>query len=451
MLRKYNLGNTFEAFLLLFIILQPILDLLTSFCIIVLKINTTAGIIARLFVMVLGILYLFLQAREAKNRRYFLYILGLGIVLFIGLINNKIVKSPILLGEEVKLVAKTMYTFVMLGCYILVFRALKRKNELARNVQRSIMCATLIINAVMFISIITSTDYNSYDYVKLGSRGWFFAANELGTILAISFPVVLLYSIEHTKRMKDVYYWIPSLLSVFSLFAVGTKVGFGAIIVTLGAAIVMVFVQAILHRDQKSVLLLNGMIAVIMLAGVAVYTPFSPITKNTSMHETLLAEQVKQQEQEHQNKPKENQAAEEPPQGQVGDLVFSGRELFQNVQKAQFHKAPVLQKLFGMGYGGNFKKEPKLIERDFHDLFYSFGFIGFLLIMIPFAYYGIKLLLAVVTRFKEVFTVKYVLLAVGLVLAFGIAFMAGHVLTAPAVSIYLVLLWAYLLVSLGIE
>lgn len=66
MLGNNSLGNKFEQFLLIFIILQPILDLLTSFCILVLKIDTTIGIITRLFVMALGGIYILLQAREKK-------------------------------------------------------------------------------------------------------------------------------------------------------------------------------------------------------------------------------------------------------------------------------------------------------------------------------------------------------------------------------------------------
>lgn len=445
MLEKWNLDNKFEIFFLLFIIFQPILDLLTSFCIIVLKINTTVGIIARLFVMGIGVLYLLLQARESRNRKYFFYILSLGIVLLVGLVNNKLVKSPILFGEEVKMIAKTMYTFVMLGCYILMFRALQHKNELAGKMQRTVVYAASIINAVMVISIATSTDYNSYEYFKKGSRGWFFAGNELGAILAISLPVVMLYAIEKTKKIKEIYYWIPALLSIFSLFAVGTKVGFGAIVFTLAAAFVTCLLQAVLRKPNRSVLLLNGIIAAVILAGVGAYTPFSPIMTNTEVHVKLIEEQDKKHQKEVEK------STNEPPKDQVGDLIFSGREMFLNMYKTYFKEAPMSQKLFGMGYGGNFKTEAKLIERDFHDLFYSFGFVGFFIILIPFIYYGIRMLLAVVARFKEVFTVKYVLLAVGLALGLGIAYTAGHVLTAPAVSIYFAVVWAYLLVSLDIE
>ena len=115
------------------------------------------------------------------------------------------------------------------------------------------------------------------------------------------------------------------------------------------------------------------------------------------------------------------------------------------------------QKLLGMGYAGNFKyneqkqPDPKLIEMDFHDWFYDFGIIGFALLMIPFVYYGLRILLVFITRFKEIFNIKYGMIAASLLLALGIAYIAGHILTAPGVGIYFVVVLAYLIVDLEIE
>nr|MBU6863802.1 O-antigen ligase family protein [Streptococcus oralis] len=85
----------------------PILDLLTAFCIMVLKIDTTIGVLARLFVMGLGGIYIVFQARKRGNLKYLLYIIGMGAFFTIGLINNKLVKDPIVLGEEIKFIAKS--------------------------------------------------------------------------------------------------------------------------------------------------------------------------------------------------------------------------------------------------------------------------------------------------------------------------------------------------------
>ncbi|WIY61303.1 O-antigen ligase family protein [Bacillus arachidis] len=460
MVKNNSLSNKFENFLLIFIMLQPILDLLTSFCIMVLKIDTTIGVITRLFVMALGGIYILLQAKEKGNRKYIIYLIVVGIVCAAGFVNNKFVKSPIMLGEEIKFIAKSLYPIIMLTCYIFVFKSLKNKVNTYSKMRNYIVYSTLIINAIMVISIATGTDYNSYTSIKTGSRGWFYAGNELGSILAVICPIVFLYSIEKTTSIAKSYFWIPSLLMIFSLFAIGTKVGFGAIVGTMIVAVFMCYVQAFLQRKdrKKKAYLLNGIIATVVFAGVVAYTPFSPFLKNIGFHFQFLEnkQEMKEAEEKKEDKPQHKppvtqEEKEVKKQEETQALIFSGRELFEKVYKDYYAEAPTSQKLLGMGYSGNFKGEPKLIERDFHDWFYAFGIIGFALLLIPFLYFGIKILLILITRFREVFTVKYGLLATSLALGLSIAFIAGHVLTAPGVSIYFAVIFAYLIVDLEIE
>ncbi|MBJ8029113.1 O-antigen ligase family protein [Bacillus cereus group sp. N21] len=464
MLGNNNLSNKFGNFLLIFIMLQPVLDLLTSFCIMVLKIDTTIGIITRLFVMVLGGIYILFQAREKENRKYIIYLIVVGIVLAAGLVNNKLVKSPIILGEEIKFIAKALYPFIMLTCYIFVFKSLREKANAYSKMRNYIVYSALIINSIMVISIATGTDYNSYEWVKLGSRGWFYAGNELGSILAVICPIVVLYSIEKTTSIAKSYFWIPSILIIFSLFAVGTKVGVGAIFGTMVVAVFMCFVQAFLQRKDrnKKSYLLNGILATVVFAGALAYTPFSPFLKNMGFHvqglnekkEVKKAEEKKEEKTHHKPPVTQAEKAKEKEiekKEETQAIIFSGREIFEKMYEDYYAEAPTSQKLFGMGYAGNFKEKPKLIERDFHDWFYTFGIVGFILLLIPFLYFGVKILLVLVTRFKEVFTVRYGLLATALGLGMGIAFIAGHVFTAPGVSIYFAVIFAYLIVDLEIE
>ncbi|SFJ51093.1 MULTISPECIES: O-antigen ligase family protein [unclassified Bacillus (in: firmicutes)] len=462
MLENNSLSNKFENFLLIFIMLQPILDLLTSFCIMVLKIDTTIGVITRLFVMALGGIYILLQAREKENRKYIIYLIVVGIVCAAGFVNNKFVKSPIILGEEIKFIAKSLYPLIMLTCYIFVFKSLKNKINTYSKMRIYIVYSTLIINAIMVISIATGTDYNSYTSMKIGSRGWFYAGNELGSILAVVCPIVVLYSIEKTTSIAKSYFWIPSLLMILSLFSIGTKVGVGAIFGTIIVAVFMCYVQAFLQRKdrKKKPYLLNGIIATVVFAGVLAYTPFSPFLKNMGFHFQFLENKQEMKEAEekkegkqHHKPPVTQEEKEIKKKEETQALIFSGREVFEKTYKDYYTEAPTPQKLLGMGYAGNFKENPgpKLIERDFHDWFYAFGIIGFALLLIPFLYFGVKILFVLITRFREVFTVKYGLLATSLALSLGIAFIAGHVLTAPGVSIYFVVIFAYLIVDLEIE
>ena len=474
----------FEHFLLFFIILQPVLDLLTSLSIVLLKSNATVGILVRFLIMAVGGIYILIQAREKENRKFLIYLILLAVVLGIGFINNKLVKNPIVLGEEVKFVAKALYIYIMLGSYILALKSLKKKVNISDKVRNSIVYSTLIINAIMVISISTSTDFGSYQWMKVGSRGWFYAGNELGSILAIIFPIVVLYSIQKTKSMKHVLYWIPSLLMIYSLIQVGTKVGMGSIGATLAAAIGIIVLQLLFDRrnPNKRSLVLNGLIAIVLLAGVVGTFKMTPLAQNMGIHNNYLSEQnvaqqgqkekeikekIKKEEKQHKvEKPEEKAKVEaevkkelekEQKKENQENLIFSGRQVYEERHKQFFKEAPTSQKLFGMGYAGNFKyneqkePDPKLIEMDFHDWFYDFGIIGFALMMIPFIYYGVRILLAFVTRFKEIFNVKYGMITASLVLALGIAYIAGHILTAPGVGIYFVVVLACLIVDLEIE
>ncbi|PEJ79807.1 O-antigen ligase family protein [Bacillus wiedmannii] len=468
MLSENSKSNKFENFLLIFILLQPILDLLTAFCIMVLKIDTTIGVITRLFVMFLSGIYILIQTKKQGNIKYILYIILVGIVFTIGLVNNKLTKDPMVLTEEIKFMAKALYPFVMLTCYVFVFKSLKEKSNSNSKMSDYVTYASLIIGVVMVASITTGTDYNSYEWVKLGSRGWFYAGNELGSILAIMCPIVILYSIERTKSIGKAYYWIPSILVVYSLFAIGTKVGVGAIFGSMAIAVVMCFIQAFTQRKdgKKHAYLLNGFLAITVFVGILAYTPFSPFMKNMGFHFQLIEqeqsakkeEKKKEEAKEHKPPVTEQEKEKEKAKEKVAEkkeetqaLIFSGRQLFEQMYKDFYNEAPMSQKLLGMGYAGNYKEQPKLIERDFHDWFYSFGIIGFILLVIPFLYFGIKFIACIFTKFKQIFTVKYAMIIAAILLGLGISFMAGHILIAPGVSFYLVIIMAYLIVDLEIE
>lgn len=481
----------FEHFLLFFIILQPVLDLLTSLSITLLKSNATVGILVRFLIMAVGGIYILIQAKEKENRKFLIYLILLAGVLGIGFINNKLVKNPIVLSEEVKFVAKALYIYIMLGSYILALKSLKKTVNISDKVRNSIVYSTLIINAIMVISISTSTDFGSYEWMKVGSRGWFYAGNELGSILAIIFPIVVLYSIQKTKSWKHILYWIPSLLMIYSLIQVGTKVGMGSIGATLAAAIGIIVLQLLFDRKnpKKKSLALNAAIAIVLLAGVVGTFKQTPLAQNMGIHNNYLSEQnvaqqgqkekeikeklkkeqeLKAKEEKHHKgeKPEEKAKIEEEVKKELEkeqkkenqeNLIFSGRQVYEERHKQFFKEAPTSQKLLGMGYAGNFKyneqkqPDPKLIEMDFHDWFYDFGIIGFVLLMIPFIYYGLRILLAFATRFKDIFNIKYGMISASLLLALGIAYIAGHILTAPGVGIYFVVVLAYLIVDLEIE
>lgn len=450
--------NYFPHFLLLFIVFQPILDLLTSFSIYVLHMSATVGIVVRFAFMLLALGYLLLHHKQQGAKKYILYLCLFGIVLAIGLVNNLMIKSPVSFGEEVKFIMKSVYPIVLLFGYIIALKELKNNEFAFHKIITYFLYATLILSISIIAAMATGTDFPSYPNSKIGSRGWFFAGNDLSSIFAIMFPIVVLYSVHKTTSFSKVYYWIPTVLAMYASIMIGTKVGYGAIVITLGIALFFLFIEYMTHRKKEGkgfTYLVNTIVAAIVLGGLLVLTPQTPIAKNMSIH-LQIYEYKKSVQDEKDRKEGKVVKEEEHKQGELTDsemksLIYSDRDKFLKVYKQYYKEAPLSQKLFGMGYAGNYTTKMKLVEMDFHDLFFAFGIIGFLMYLLPLLYFGIKIFIRLITNFKKLFSVKHMLLASTLVLSLGIGFMSGHVLTAPAVSIFFVVILAYLIVDLEIE
>ena len=455
--------NYFPHFLLLFIVFQPILDLLTSFSIYILHMSATVGVVVRFAFMLLALGYLLLHHKQQDAKKYILYLCLLGIALAIGLVNNMMVKSPISFGEEVKFILKSVYPIVLLFGYIIAFKELKNKEYVFHKIITYFLYATLILSITMIIAMQTGTDFPSYPHSKIGSRGWFFAGNDLSALFAIMFPIVVLYSIYKTTSFSKIYYWIPTILAMYASIMVGTKVGYGAIVLTLGVALFFSFIEYMINRKKEKkgfTYLVNTIVAAVVLGGLIVLTPHTPIAKNMGIHMQIY--EYKKSVQEEQDK-KEGKVIKEDPEdakkhakgeltdSEVKSLIYSDRDKFLKVYKQYYKEAPLSQKLFGMGYAGNYTTKVKLVEMDFHDLFFAFGIVGFLMYLLPLLYFGIKIFIRLITNFKKLFSVKHMLLASTLVLSLGIGFMSGHVLTAPAVSIFFTVILAYMVVDLEIE
>ncbi|GAB6562428.1 O-antigen ligase family protein [Bacillus mobilis] len=450
--------NSFPHFLLLFIVFQPILDLLTSFSIYVLHMSATVGIVVRFAFMLLALGYLLLHHKQQGAKKYILYLCLFGIVLAIGLVNNLMVKSPVSFGEEVKFILKSVYPIVLLFGYIIALKELKNNEYAFHKIITYFLYATLILSISIIAAMATGTDFPSYPNSKIGSRGWFFAGNDLSSIFAIMFPIVVLYSVHKTTSFSKAYYWIPTVLAMYASIMIGTKVGYGAIVITLGIALFFLFIEYMIHRKKEGkgfTYLVNTIVAAVVLGGLLVLTPQTPIAKNMSIH-LQIYEYKKSVQEEKDRKEGKVITEEEHKEGELTDsemksLIYSDRDKFLKVYKQYYKDAPLSQKLFGMGYAGNYTTKMKLVEMDFHDLFFAFGIVGFLMYLLPLLYFGIKIFIRLITNFKKLFSVKHMLLASTLVLSLGIGFMSGHVLTAPAVSIFFVVILAYLIVDLEIE
>lgn len=431
---------------ILFIAIQPLLDVLTTWSIRELETDITIGIVIRLIAMVLGGVFLLLNYKGLTKHKV-LYLVLLAIVLVGGLVNNLFVKESFNFMTELQSVGKDVYSIVMLFVYLAVFKILLKNKTYFPEV---IVAATMLINIVMIVSIATGTSLDTYRYLKFGLKGWFYAANELGTILAMTYPIVIYFTIKKVDSLKKLWWWLLVTFTIFSMLIIGTKVGYGAVLIVLPIASGSVAFEAMRKKKMTKVAIANFVMPIIFMGLTIVLTPYLSISSNTESHIELV-NQYNESVRPPEEVDEDEEVLEEPiteeesqERDMLTELIFSGRNQFLNQYIRDFEEAPLSQKLFGLGFGANYMNRPKVIERDFHDFFFHYGIVGFILTMLPFAYYIGKSLIMVFRNFINIFTVKFMMLGSSLALGLGVAYIAGHALTAPGVSIYLVSVLSYL-------
>jgi hypothetical protein len=415
-----------ETFFIIYILLQPFLDLLAF-------VGTEVSLVFRVAAMGVGFIYLLLHPKNTFQKVSVIYLLLLGFFMLINLLNNYMLKDPYYLVKEFTYSVKTVYVIEMLLVYTALFLSIRNRLDWEKNIQRNIFINMVLIGIVMFLSDITDTGKRSYDtLVKEGHSGWFYSANDLSAIFALGFTVAILYLLlakpSAVKLLLLPFIWLVG----WGMLTVGTKVGLGALLIILSMAISFSLFLAIVKKGPWLNVILIGITLIIAIF----YIPSSPIGNNMSLTFFYQSDDSPDEGKEE----KKYQLNTE----NLKYKMLSGRELFLANTKEDYQNAPLSQKLLGMGLGGNYEDNLKIIEMDFLDWWYGYGMIGFLILILPLLYFTLIILKSIfVTRFRNV-NINFFMLGVGVTLGFGISFFAGHILLNPASGIYFSILLAYL-------
>ncbi len=448
----------FLLFMVAFIVLQPVIDILTTATILWTDLSISIGIVLRTLYFLLMVTFVFYMAFYSKRAKWYLaYLVGLVLMLAVNVYLNMQVKNPYYLIKELTFFNKAVYFHVMLLGFILILEQLKiNGTDVKKQMIRMFLTSSIIISAVFIIAQLTQTSMQNYARSKEGWTGWFYAGNEIGGIMSILLPVTMLYAVQKTNKWSDVKYWVPFVALSVSMLALGTKVGYGGIIVVLLSSLIGSL--ALWVWKKHSTFKMNSILSALFLTVLIAVTPFTPVFNNMYAHLGILGIDFSDEEDQQLGQgeePGEEVVVDEEPTitgEQFQNLVFSSREEYAKNYEVQFAVAPHSQKLMGMGFAGNYdeptKEEPiKIIEMDFHDFFYSFGIFGFIYIIAPLIYFAGKYLLEFVINLKTRFNYFNMFTGISFILGIGISYTAGHVLTAPSVSIYLAALLAVLVVT----
>lgn len=424
-LKKEN--SRMKNIILIFLLAQPFLDLMTSLSVRYTSLEVLSlGVVVRTVFMVGLGLYVLLE-KDKSSYIYKVYYIFVGLYLLTFLVNIALDGEGYLLISEVKSLIKTFYFPIVLSA---LWYINKKENLIEHNVVLKLILLQYLV--VIFIATITGTSYNSYR-VGYGSVGWFFAANEKGAIISILLPVLFLPLISKKWGKKNM---VLFALLIFSVFYVGTKVPpMSFILFFAGMALVTFF--GVILRNKKVLSTFSKVAGVTLVLSLA-FSIQSPLIKNLDSSyghffegpsNILVGEQS------------EEEIEKEITDKEIEQAILSSRNLYRDSVKESFSKADSIDKMIGIGYyivDEEGETSNKLIEMDFHDIYYRHGYIGSIIYFLPLIYMAVFLL----GRFfkdpkKNMSRYDVVSFCYSIVIGLLVGAVTGHVLTSPAVSIYI--------------
>ncbi|MFP7492549.1 O-antigen ligase family protein [Terribacillus saccharophilus] len=436
--------HIFEKLFIFFILAQPFLDLLSYFGI---PISNPV----RLLVIPIGALYMLSYPDRKWSRYTFIYMLVLALYFAINFGISLMHKDPVSASGELTFILKTFFFITALLVYMMIFRQIGKNREWKVIVPKYLFINTSVVSVVMLIAELTGTGKRSYDYLeKQGHSGWFFSGNEISAILGMGFCGAIIYYLFIKKgSTAQIISTVFIAIMIWAMLTIGTKVAFGAALLVLGLAFVVLLIQSFIKRSG----FIQTAVVLILLAVTVVISPEMPIGNNLGLSVDMANEKAAQQQEEAEAPPipAEEEEGEAPPPGSVRQwsswqlMALNGREEFFGIVLYYFEQAPVIQKVFGMGIGGNYTgDEPRIIEMDILDWFFGFGFIGTLLLILPIVFVIFSSLMLIFKQRFRTLDPTAIFSGIGACIGLGAAFIAGHILSSPASGFYLALFLGFL-------
>lgn len=429
-----------------YILLQPLLDALTSW-----GANAghsvTAGVLVRTLFMALGFLYVVFVSRF-DGKKWCLAAMGaLLAYLALFLLYMFSLGGLALCLSNIKELVKTFFAPFVL---IFLYAVYKQYGHLIST--RTVAVTGGIYAGVILFAFLTGTSNTSYVNSGYGYNGWFFAANEISCIIAITGPITLYYCIKQLPSVTRQTWWKGLLIALamlsiaFSANFIGTKIVFGVTLLYCLAAFIWLLVRYLREKGRDGARRTAVMGAMcVLLIGLYFVSPlqgyfnniFMPLLNNEpDISLVSWGEEINKASEGTWLRAlvNENQVVKHL------DQILSRRLLSASPSVQVFTEGGLPAKLLGIGYAdvpAYGRSVEFMIEMDPLGVLIRHGILGFLLYIVP---YFAAVIWVIVQFFKRpaqrLASLEYCSYLYSVLIAFAIAVIAGHALVSPAVSTF---------------
>ena len=398
--------KNFNIILLVFILLQPILDVITGIGIHIWHTNITIGIIVRMLFLVFILYSVVFVYKRKKSLIFYAILVIYGILYMAGML---IYKDGVGLFSEIQGLCRVFYFPVLL----ISLYSIKDEIKISK---MTLMVVLITYLVCILVPNCLNLGFKTYEITKAGTLGFFNSANEISGIISILTPIMILIL---TNKKKILLTLIIGLIYLYVILTIGTKTPLLSLGITIFFTYLWFIHQEIKLKRVKRVAI-SIILLIIFIAGMIVILPKTNFYKNIETHLEFLEV--------------DNITEVFKDKKLIDHFIFSERLTFLENRYKDYRDENNYLQLFGIGYLKD-GKDTKAIEMDYFDIYYSQGLIGFI---IYFGIYGYFFYLIMKRRKKLDFT-QY-MLYISVVLSVLLSFVTGHIITAPAVSILLIVL-----------
>lgn len=445
-----------------FILLQPLVDILTALGIIYLDMQITVGIVVRALFLVFIMADLVIGGNLKKRKGVLIYVvlLGLYVLAFLGLVIYGDKMGPLFLN------LKELFKVIYFPMTLIYFYQLSKEGKL--RISKELLAKVLLIYMlIIFIGFVTGTGFSSYKSTEMGNKGWFFAGNDLTAILSLLIPIGFHVYVEKLLQTKQLLIRLASvmylLLIVFCTTYIGTKSIYASTLFFFGLYGLYFIVKFIRTKKRREVYAVGVAFSMVFLMMASL--TFAPIGKGfSSLRFKFSQVEFKEEKFDDQGElivelPVDEDAIfEEFGDGEGSKVTdtkiyrISNALLSDRLDKSLavhygFVDGGLPTRLLGLGYYPDTKKIDlsTQVEVDFLSFLYRQGILGMILMLIPLFYVlaqGVKFSLRKFRKF--IGSTPAVILSISVLWSMVFALITGHVLVSPAVSIFVslvLILW----------
>lgn len=453
---RTRLTSLVPNIVLIICIIQPLLDVI-SFWSPKLGMPNALTLGIRLLMMAVIVIIAFIIT---DNKNAYLIMAGTLVLLTIGHIFACSMQGyGDIAGDLTNLVR--IYHFPVLTLCFITF--LKKEPDAYRSIIKGFVCAFLIILAVRFLSVATSTEPYTYANKKLGILGWFYFANTQSGIISVLSAIYVFYTITRHKD-KPLLMILDILVVMASLFLFATRLTYAALLmIGLGTVITLL----ITDRKNLKAIISVSLITVIFTA----LFPLSPMYNNQKQFsQNLDREQKKIEELVTEYEAKAIEQGLEGEELKIARLegvylehlpglverfglertvkhynytedavkLYNFREMKLAYNSMLTEEYGITAKLFGLELS-DLTSAGVIhdVENDFHGIYYLCGALGLVLLIGFIAYFVILTIKALISDFKGIFNLESAAWGMAFITMLMHVYATAGVLRRPNGSFYL--------------